>query len=133
MHDKGGMRPTGPRSADRTPTVGANISRLRLVKLLHTLIWMFFATCVVALPPVALAGRFDLALLLIGIVALEVVVLAVNAWRCPLTAVAARYTEDRRDNFDIYLPEWLARHNKVIFGTIFVMGLVVTTVGWFTN
>jgi hypothetical protein len=23
---------------------------------------------------------------------------------------------DRADNFDIYLPVWLARHNKVIFG-----------------
>jgi hypothetical protein len=29
--------------------------------------------------------------------------------RCPLTGIAARYTDDRRDNFDIYLPPWLAR------------------------
>ena len=50
---------------------------------------------------------------------------AVNRWQCPLTAVAARYTDDRRDNFDIYLPEWLARHNKLIFGGLFAVGQVV--------
>jgi hypothetical protein len=50
--------------------------------------------------------------------------------RCPLTDLAARYTDDRRDNFDIYLPEWLARHNKRIFGWLFVGGLVFTAVRW---
>jgi hypothetical protein len=55
------MRPTGPGSANRGPTVSASVTRLRLVKQLHTLIWMFFATCVVALPLIASAGRLDLA------------------------------------------------------------------------
>lgn len=50
--------------------------------------------------------------------------------RCPLTDVAARYTEDRRDNFDIYLPEFLARHNKLIFGVLYVAGLFVLLVRW---
>ncbi len=50
--------------------------------------------------------------------------------RCPLTDVAARYTEDRRDNFDIYLPEFLARHNKLIFGVLYVAGLLVLLVRW---
>ena len=49
-----------------------------------------------------------------------------NDGHCPLTPVAARYTSDRRDNFDIYLPVWLARHNKVIFGTIFICGVIMT-------
>jgi hypothetical protein len=34
----------------------------------------------------------------------ETVVLVLNGWRCPFTGVAARYTDDRRDNFDIFLP-----------------------------
>ena len=42
--------------------------------------------------------------------------LAVNHMRCPLTDLAARYTVNREDNYDIYLPPWLARHNKQIFG-----------------
>lgn len=37
-----------------------------------------------------------------------------------MTDWAARFTNDRADNFDIYLPNWLARYNKAIFGTLFV-------------
>ena len=59
------------------------------------------------------------------------IVLGVNAWRCPLTGVAARYTDQRQDNFDIFLPVWLARYNKEIFGTLFVLGLLVTASRWF--
>jgi hypothetical protein len=52
-----------------------------------------------------------------------VLVLLFNGMRCPLTAVAARHTDDRRDNFDIYLPEWLARWNKHL--ALYVVGLVL--------
>ncbi len=45
------------------------------------------------------------------------------------TDLAARYTEDRRGNFDIYLPVWLARQNKTIFGTLFLAGGLVHPVG----
>jgi hypothetical protein len=61
-----------------------------------------------------------------------VVVLAFNQMRCPLTSVAARYTDDRLDNFDIFLPEWLARHNKVIFGTLYLAGVLFSIVRWVT-
>ena len=56
--------------------------------------------------------------------------LALNRWRCPLTAVAARYTAQRRDNFDIYLPNWLAAHNKVIFGILYVAGCAFAFLRW---
>jgi hypothetical protein len=61
---------------------------------------------------------------LTGIMLSEVLVLVVNGWRCPLTDLAARYTDDRRANFDIYLPLWLAANNKRIFGSIFAAGVV---------
>jgi len=67
---------------------------------------------------------------LTGIVLVEVIILVLNGWQCPLTGLATRYTEDRRDNFDIYLPEWLARHNKIIFGSLFVAGQVVAILRW---
>lgn len=105
--------------------------RLRAVKLVHTAVWAFFVACIIGMPLAALAGRFDVALVLGALVGGEVVVLALNGWRCPLTAVAARYTEDRRDDFDIYLPLWLARYNKQIFGVVFAGGLVVTVACWF--
>jgi polyferredoxin len=70
------------------------------------------------------------AFVLIAIVFVEVSVLGANGWRCPLTAVAARYTDDRRDNFDIYLPLWLARHNEFVFGWLFAAGLAFTLGRW---
>jgi hypothetical protein len=104
--------------------------RLRAIKLLHTAVWAGFAGCIVAIPVLALLGRFRLAAVLAVIVLGEVVVLAVNRWRCPLTPIAARYTEDRRANFDIYLPEWLARYNKEIFGPLYLAGVVFLVVRW---
>jgi hypothetical protein len=53
-----------------------------------------------------------------------------NHGKCPLTDVAARYTKDRRDNFDIYLPNWLARHIKAIFGALFVLNEVIVLWFW---
>jgi hypothetical protein len=47
----------------------------------------------------------------------EVGGLVLYRMRCPLMGVAARHTDDQGANFDIYLPEWLARNNKQIFGT----------------
>jgi hypothetical protein len=103
---------------------------LRVVKIVHTLAWTLFAGCILVVPIVAWYRRFHEAMILIGIVLVEVVVLVVNRFRCPLTDVAARYTDDRRDNFDIYLPLWIARYNKQIFGTLFVAGVLFTYVMW---
>jgi len=104
--------------------------RLEAIKLAHTVIWAFFAACILAVPWYTWTGRFGRAFGLIAIVTVEVVILVLNRWRCPLTDVAARYTEKRRDNFDIYLPLWLARHNKTIFGILFVGGVIFTLGRW---
>ena len=74
-----------------------NVAALRKVKLLHTAAWAFFAGCIVLLPFAAWLRRFDVALILIVIVTFEVAVLVWNRFKCPLTDVAARYTDDRRD------------------------------------
>ena len=61
---------------------------------------------------------------------IEVAVLIANHFVCPLTSMAARYTDDRRENFDIYLPRWLARYNKQIFGSIFIAALLLSVLRW---
>jgi hypothetical protein len=94
------------------------------IKLLHTAVWLFFAGCIVAIPVVGAGRHFEWAIALTGTVLVECLILAANRGRCPLTGVAARYTEQRTDNFDIYLPLWLARWNKAIFGVIFVAGVL---------
>ena len=103
---------------------------LRAVKLVHTIAWALFAGCIIAIPIVAWRGEFETAVLLIAVVSFECVVLAANRMRCPLTDVAARYTDERHDNFDIYLPLWLARYNKLIFGPLFATGVLFTLARW---
>lgn len=104
--------------------------RLFAIRLLHTLVWALFAGAIIALPFVLLAGRLRLAAWLSLLVWGEVAVLAVNRLRCPLTGVAARYTDNRADNFDIFLPLWLARWNKVIFGSLFAITQLWLAVRW---
>jgi hypothetical protein len=100
------------------------------IKLLHTAIWLFFAGCIVAIPVAGARRLFLWAAALSGLVLVECAVLAVNRGRCPLTDLAARYTEERKDNFDIYLPLWLARRNKTIFGTLFAVGELFVLGRW---
>ena len=104
--------------------------RLVVIKTVHTLIWVFFASCVVALPLQAWSGHFDIVIVLFALVSMEIGVLALNAWRCPITGFAASYTKDRRTNFDIYLPEWLAARTKIIFGPMFLVGVIFAGYLW---
>ena len=103
---------------------------LRAIKLLHTLVWAFFAGAILAIPIAAWYRWFAWVLVLTAVVLVEVGILAFNGLRCPLTAVAARYTDDRRSNFDIYLPLWLATYNKQVFGALFLAGILFSLLRW---
>jgi hypothetical protein len=103
---------------------------LIIVKMVHTIIWAAFVGCIVAIPVASWRDEHRTAAWLAVLVAAEVGILVLNRWRCPLTSVAARYTDDRRPNFDIYLPVWLARHNKLIFGALYVAGATFAFARW---
>lgn len=102
-----------------------NTSKLSLIKWIHTIVWLVFALAVLY---IIYSALFDdvgmLTWLSIAAILAETLVLLAFKWRCPLTLVAQDYTSSRKDNFDIYLPEWLARNNKVIFTILFLLGLV---------
>lgn len=100
------------------------------IKLLHTTVWLFFVACIVAIPIVAQFRHFRAAAILSGVVLGECLLLAVNRCRCPLTNLAAGFTDERADNFDICLPLWLARYNKTIFGTLFAAGELFALAKW---
>lgn len=106
---------------------------LVVIKLLHTAVWLFFAACIVAIPVAGAYRQFLWAAVLSGLVLVECAVLAVNHGRCPLTDLAGRHTQERIDNFDIYLPLWLARSNKAIFGTLFVVGELFVLSRWWMS
>jgi hypothetical protein len=103
---------------------------LTAIKVAHTIVWGFFVACIVAIWVFAWSGKFPYAALAIGIVSIEVIVLVFNGLHCPLTPIAARYTDDRRANFDIYLPGWLAKRNTMIFGRLYAGGIILTLARW---
>ena len=94
-------------------------AKLFAIKLIHTAVWIFFNVVISYLAYAVITSRVDrwawIALVVIG---LECVVLLLFKMACPLTVVARRYSDSQRANFDIYLPEWLARYNKLIYGII---------------
>jgi hypothetical protein len=112
--------------ADRSRRVNALVA----IRLLHTAVWALLAGCILAPPISALLHRFDWAIILTVIILAECGVLALNKGRCLLTGVAARFTADRVDNFDIYLPNWVARHNKTILGTLFAINQLIVLWRW---
>jgi hypothetical protein len=101
---------------------------LQAIKLAHTVVWAFLVAVILAIPVLAWQNRFAAVALLTAIMLVEVMVLVLNGWRCPLTDLAGRYTDDRRANFDIYLPLWLAANNKRIFGSIFAVAMLFAIV-----
>lgn len=119
------LSPVGPRSKASPALVGIRIA--------HTAVWLFFAACSAAIPVAAARGAFFAGAVLSGVVLIECAVLALNRCRCPMTDLAARHTGERAANFDIYLPLWLARHNKAIFGTLFVAGEVFLIARWLAS
>lgn len=101
-------------------------AKLALVKTVHTLIWLFFVCVIGTIVTAGITGRITIVTwLAIMLIVLEGVVLSLNRGTCPLTPLAARYTPEREDNFDIYLPRWLARYNKWIFTPVAVAGIVL--------
>jgi len=75
------------------------------------------------------AGVFDRVNMLvwycIGLIFVEGIILFIFKWKCPLTLLGHKYTKKREIGFDIFLPKWLAKYNKTIFTTLFLIGLAL--------
>ena len=83
---------------------------LTLLKTIHTVIWVIMTTANFVAFYLAFVGRFNLWFFIsIALIGGEIVVILVNRWQCPLTDIMGRHTAERQANFDIYLPEWLAK------------------------
>lgn len=109
-------------------------TKLVLIKLLHTLIWVFFNAVIFYMLYAVAANKLDKWLWIgYGLILAEGLVLAVFKLYCPLTLWARRYSNSTKDNFDIYLPNWLAKYNKLIYTTIMLVIAAITVyrlVGW---
>ena len=106
-----------------------NSEKLFAIKLVHTLIWLFFVIVIFYILYSGITDRVStLTWIAIGLVIVEGIVLLLCNMFCPLTIVARRYSNSKKDNFDIFLPNWLARHNKLIFTTIYLIGVLIVLI-----
>ena len=104
-------------------------NRLLAIKAVHTLVWLFFVVVIFFVLYSGIANRVDnYTWIAIALVVGEGLVLTIFGMFCPLTLLARKYSDSQKDNFDIFLPNWLAKHNKLIFTTIFLIGVVLVLV-----
>ncbi len=101
--------------------------KLMLIKVVHTLIWIFFNGVIFYMLYAAIAHKLDRWLWIgYGFVCLEGLVLLTFKSHCPLNLLARKYSNSTKDNFDIYLPSWLAKYTKLIYTTIFAIIIIIT-------
>ena len=101
-------------------------NKLLAIKLMHTIIWFIFVTIIFYILYSGINDTITTYTWIgIGLIIGEGLVLLMFKMSCPLTVVARKYSDSQKDNFDIFLPNWLAKHNKLIFTTIFVIGLII--------
>ena len=102
------------------------MTRLILIKSVHTLVWIFFNVVIFYLFYAVVTGKIDKWVwICIGLIALETLILLMFKLMCPLTIMARKYSDSAKDNFDIYLPNWLARYNKLIYSIIVGVILII--------
>ncbi|WP_428665587.1 hypothetical protein [Runella sp.] len=109
-------------------------SKLILVKSIHTAVWLFFNAVIFYLLVAVIIGKIDQWVwICIGLIALEGLTLLVFKNVCPITLIARKYSNSEKDNFDIYLPNWLAKYNKLIYTTIVFIAILILGYRLFTR
>lgn len=102
------------------------MNKLLIIKLIHTLIWAFFVAVIFYILYSGVTDTITIYTWIgIGLIIVEGLVLLLFKMSCPLTLVARNYSDSQKDNFDIFLPNWLAKYNKSIFTSIFVFAFVL--------
>lgn len=104
-----------------------NETKLVLIKVIHTIVWVFFNVVIFYMLYAVLTHQLDKWLWIgYGLFALEGITLLAFKFFCPLTVMARRYSNSNKDNFDIYLPNWLAKYTKLIYTSILAVIIILT-------
>jgi len=100
--------------------------RLVAIKIVHSIIWLFFNVVIFYLLYAVVVNKIDRWVWLgLGCFLAEGIVLLLFKNFCPLTVMARRYSSSTKANFDIYLPGWLAKYNKLIYTGILIVIIII--------
>jgi len=109
-------------------------TKLLFIKITHTLVWCGFNVVIFYMLYAVAVNKIGRGLWMgYGIVLAEGLVLFAFNYVCPLTIIARKYAISTKDNFDIYLPNWLARYNKSIYTCILIAISAITIYRLLTN
>lgn len=99
--------------------------KLFVIKAIHTLVWIFFNAVLFYMAYAVMVNKIDRWVWIgFALILLEGMVLLMFNNICPLTVIARKYSDSPKANFDIYLPNWLAKHNKLIYTSIFILIMI---------
>ena len=100
--------------------------KLQLIKAIHTIIWVFFNVVIFYLLYAVVVDKIDKWVwICLGLILLEGIILIVFKKMCPITLIERKFSNSQQDNFDIYLPNWLAKYNKEIYSIIVLIAIVI--------
>ena len=104
-----------------------NETKLIIIKTTHTLIWLFFNVVIFYMLYAVIVNKIDRWLWIgYGLFILEGITLLAYKFYCPLTIIARKYSKSTNDNFDIFLPNWLAKYTKLIYTSILLIIIILT-------
>ncbi|HEX5653238.1 MAG TPA: hypothetical protein VFX58_09200 [Chitinophagaceae bacterium] len=102
-------------------------SKLIIIKSIHTLVWIFFNVVIFYMLYAVIVNKIDKWLWIgYGLFLIEGILLLVFKFFCPLTVIARKYSNSTKDNFDIYLPNWLAKYNKPVYTSLLGIIILIT-------
>ncbi len=100
--------------------------KLLYIKIAHTIIWLFYVIIISYVLYAGIYNKIDIyTWIAIGLVIMEGIILIIFKGKCPFTILGYKYTNNAEIGFDIFLPKWLAKNNKAIFTTIFIIGIII--------
>ena len=100
--------------------------KLFYLKLIHTIIWFFYVLIFLYILYAGIYNKIDLYLwIAIGLEIIEVTILILFKGKCPLTILGYKYIDNPEAGFDIFLPRWFAKYNKLIYGSGLIIVILI--------
>jgi len=100
------------------------------IRFLHTAIFIFFNAVMAVLLYEVIADRISiLTWISVALFSIEVIVLIVNNWTCPLTTYAKNLESYRGQTTDIFfLPKWFGDRMFIFYGGLLVIALLLLVI-----
>ncbi|HKR04565.1 MAG TPA: hypothetical protein VJY62_08000 [Bacteroidia bacterium] len=101
------------------------MTKLTIIKIIHTAVWIFFNLILFYMLYAVVNDKIDKWVWIgVSAILIEGIVLLIFGNSCPLTLIARKYSDSSKANFDIHLPNWLAKNNKLIYTSIFIFIII---------